>query len=80
MKNIKINDFAEEYLKTNKGEKREAVIKALKDALKRKKNGAKCCVCGAPIWAAGCAFAGSDMCFTCMTGEADSSEDYEIIE
>lgn len=80
MKTITINEFADKYLAANKGEKRADVVKALKDALARKKNGKKCCMCGAPIWAAGCAFAGADMCFSCMTGEADSSEDYEITE
>lgn len=35
-------------------------------------------ICGAPIWAAGSAITGINMCFTCTTGEADDSEDYEI--
>ena len=36
----------------------------------------ECIVCGEPIWK----FAGCDMCFPCTTGEADASEDYEIVE
>ena len=35
-------------------------------------------ICGAPIWAAGSAITGTYLCFTCTTGEADDSEDYEI--
>ena len=35
-------------------------------------------ICGAPIWAAGSAITGTNMCFTCTTGEAADSEDYEI--
>jgi len=35
-------------------------------------------ICGAPIWAVGSAITGTNMCFTCTTGEADDSEDYEI--
>ena len=35
-------------------------------------------ICGAPIWAAGSAITGTKMCFSCTTGEADDSEDYEI--
>ena len=34
------------------------------------------CFCGLPIWKYG----QSDMCFTCTTGEADASEDYELLE
>ena len=41
-------------------------------------SGARCMICGAPIWAAGSAITGTNMCFTCTTGEADDSEDYEI--
>jgi hypothetical protein len=37
------------------------------------------CHCGEPIWVIGSAEAGH-ACFTCITGEADPSEDYEIAE
>jgi hypothetical protein len=37
------------------------------------------CHCGAPIWAIGSALVGN-ACFTCITGEADPSSDYEIDE
>lgn len=37
-------------------------------------------ICGASIWAAGSAITGMNRCFTCTTGEADDSEDYEIEE
>lgn len=33
------------------------------------------CDCGAPIWKYG----QTGMCFHCTTGEADNSEDYELI-
>jgi hypothetical protein len=46
--------------------------------LKAKQNGAKCMICGVPIWADGSAITGSYMCFTCTTLESDDSEDYEI--
>ena len=36
---------------------------------------AKCEVCGQPAWK----YAGTGLCFTCSTGEADASEDYELI-
>ncbi len=36
----------------------------------------KKCDCGEAIWM----LAGCDMCFSCTTGEADCSDDYELIE
>lgn len=39
------------------------------------KNAAKCSVCGAIAWRLG----GSGMCFSCTTGEADASGDYELV-
>lgn len=36
---------------------------------------AECCNCDAPVWK----FAGLDMCFSCTTGEADASGDYELL-
>lgn len=77
---ISISKFAEQYLKNNPNENKEQITKSLTDALHRKNKGTKCCICGAPIWAAGSAVSGSDMCFTCITGESDDSEDYEITE
>ena len=37
------------------------------------------CRCGEPIWVIGSVFAGH-VCFTCITGEAVPSRDYEIDE
>ncbi len=48
-------------------------IKSLEEALVAKKNGAKCCQCGQPIWAAGSGVTGSYTCFSCMIFEADES-------
>lgn len=75
---ISIPDFANDVMKNNKGYNRKDLIKTLKETLKAKQNGTKCIICGAPIWAAGSAITGTYMCFTCMTGKADNSEDYEI--
>ncbi len=36
----------------------------------------KCAVCGGPVWKWG----QTDMCFTCTTGEADPSDDYELVQ
>lgn len=77
-------DFAEfktpeEIMELNKGLPGDWNLKDLRKALRRKQNGAKCEVCGQSIWALGSAACGSNMCFSCITGEADASEDYELI-
>ncbi len=76
---ISVEKFADSVMANNKGQyKRKELIKALRETLNDKNNGAVCMICGQPIWAAGSAITGNYMCFTCTTGEADDSEDYEI--
>ena len=75
---ISIEKFADLTAKNNKDISRKDLIKSLKATLEDKKNGVKCCQCGNPIWAAGSAITGMNMCFTCITLESDDSEDYEI--
>jgi len=76
---ISIEEFAKLHVKSNKGEKLEDIICRLKEAVKDKKAGVKCQNCGEPIWAIGSAIVHYG-CFTCLTGEADHSDDYEIDE
>lgn len=75
---ISIEEFAEMTVKANQDTNKCELITALKHSLEEKNNGAKCIVCGSPIWAAGSAITGTNMCFSCTTLEADGSEDYEI--
>ncbi len=75
---ISIKEFAQKYVKSNPDENIKDVISRLKDAVKRKNAGAICDICGKSIWAVGSAIAGFDGCFTCITGEHDDSEDYEV--
>ena len=67
---ISIEEFADGVVKNNKDANRRELIAALRESLAAKKNGARCMICGAST--------GTNMCFTCTTGEADDSEDYEI--
>ena len=78
MQPISIEEYAGMVLENNKGYRKEDLVQALQQALEAKKHGAKCTICGAPNWAAGSAITGTNLCFTCTTGEADDSEDYEI--
>ena len=75
---ISIEKFADMTIKSNKDMNKKELIKALRQTLKEKNNGAKCIVCGSPIWAAGSAITGTNMCFSCTTLETDDSDDYEI--
>ena len=75
---ISIEKFADGVMKNNKDYNRRELIQTLRETLDAKKKGAKCMICGAPIWAAGSAITGMNRCFTCTTGEADDSGDYEI--
>ena len=76
---ISIEEYVELHLKSNPDTTKEQITTALKDALEAYKRGAKCINCGNPIWVIGSAF-GSNMCFTCITGEAMPEDDYEIDE
>ncbi len=75
---ISIDEFAKKHVKSNPGVKIEDIKSRLENALERKNDGACCYQCGNPIWAIGSAVVGYDACFTCITGEADDSEDYEV--
>ena len=79
MVSISLKKFAEITAKGNKDINKGELMTALNEALKRKNNGASCVICGCPIWAAGSAIVETDMCFSCITGEADDSDDYEIV-
>lgn len=75
---ISIKEFADSVMENNPDLDRNELMESLRDTLAAKNNGAACMVCGAPIWAVGSALTGSYLCFTCTTGEADDSDDYEI--
>jgi hypothetical protein len=64
------------YLKRNPGENPKPFRQSLEEAVRAKRAG-KLCACGNPIWAIGSAVVGY-ACFTCITGQADASADYEI--
>jgi len=77
-KPIALDDYIQKHLAANPGDNRTETSKNLKAALRAFKAGVKCS-CGNPIWVIGSAFAGQ-ACFTCITGQADAGEDYEIDE
>ena len=75
---ISIDDYAQKHCAGNRGEDRSDLIERLKSALARVRAGERC-ECGNRIWVVGSAVAGLS-CFTCITGEAYPSGDYEIAE
>lgn len=75
---LPVDEFVEYFVKANPEFDSLTLRNSCVKALERKKAGAKCICCGQPIWALAYAVSGVDMCFTCQTGTADDSEDYEI--
>lgn len=65
------------YWELIKDEKKNRSFKSLEQLEKLAKQPERICdVCSQnPVWKLG----GCDMCFTCVTGETDASEDYELI-
>jgi hypothetical protein len=75
---VSIENVLHNYHKANPAEDLEEYRENLLEAVHAKKLGAVCGQCGSPIWAIGTATVGWNGCFSCITGEADCSEDYEI--
>ncbi len=75
---IRLDKYVQLHLKKNPGAVAADITARLQSALDAYKAGRRC-YCGAPIWVIGSAEAGLS-CFTCITGEADPSGDYEIAE
>ena len=75
---ITIEDYVERHLAANPGVDREDLVERLRYALASARAGERC-ACGNPIWVIGSAEAGLS-CFTCITGEAVPSDDYEIAD
>ncbi len=75
---ITIQDYVKLHVKNNRGDKAAEVTAQIQRALEAYKAGERC-QCGEPIWVIGSSQVGL-MCFTCITGEADPSSDYEIAE
>jgi len=73
---ISIDEFVALTIKSNPDLKAVELKKDLEEFKKRKTQG-ELCDCGNPIWIIGSAITGKG-CFTCITGESDCSDDYEI--
>jgi len=75
---IRMDEFIKLHRKSNPGERPDEFIRLLRRSVADALQGSRC-HCGAHIWAIGSAVVGN-ACFTCITGEADASSDYEIDE
>ncbi len=75
---ISVKNFVKKTAEANPGTNAAKLTESCNAVLEDKRNGAVCQMCGGEIWAAGAAVTGTYLCFSCMTGEADGSGDYEI--
>jgi hypothetical protein len=75
---ISFEEYVALHVEANRDENERDFRQRLKDAVSAKRAG-QLCECGEPIWAIGSA-AAHYACFTCLTGEVDPSDDYEIHE
>lgn len=80
MVGITLDDYIIQQVEQVPGEGSESCRKRLTHYVELKLKGEPCFVCGATIWAIGSSACDTPMCFTCITGEANDSDDYEIIE
>ena len=75
-KKISIDKFLEKYKFSNPKEDINKLKNSIIHLKQLKAEGVKC-NCGNSIWIIGSAISGKG-CFTCITGESDYSNDYEI--
>jgi hypothetical protein len=75
---ISIDDYVQKYMAHNTGADGADRIERLRSAQAAARAGVRW-ECGGPIWVVGSADAGLS-CFTCITGEAQPTDDYEIAE
>ncbi len=75
---IGVEEYVKPHMQSNPDEDPVDLLERLRMCVSEALGGARC-HCGEPIWVIGSTFVGH-MCFTCITGEADPSEDYEIDE
>ena len=75
-KKISVDFFIEKYKMNNPKEDLEKLRNDIQYFKELKIGGAKC-NCGNSLWVIGSAISGKG-CYTCITGESDYSNDYEI--
>ena len=73
---ISLDDYVRLHLKSHPRADAADLRARLGRALEGYRSGLRCS-CGEPVWVIGSAEAGL-ACFTCITGEADPTGDYEI--
>lgn len=66
---------AEDYFALCESDERTAGNHTLEELKENARATGQCEVCGQPIWR----LLNNGMCFSCTTGKADASDDYELI-
>lgn len=75
---VGLKEYIRRHLESNPGTSRKEIESGLRAALADHRGGVKC-ECGEPIGVIGSAVMGNG-CFTCITGEAEPDDDFEIDE
>ncbi|MDQ0191429.1 hypothetical protein J2S03_003300 [Alicyclobacillus cycloheptanicus] len=75
---ISVGGFVKLYRQHNKSLNEQELKASLRRMARLRDRGARCEICGGSIWAIGSAVTGWNGCFTCITGESDDSDDYEV--
>jgi hypothetical protein len=73
---ISIDSYVKIHLKNHPEQTEEKLRMLLKTSLENYQNGIKCS-CGSDIWVIGSAFVGNQ-CFSCITGEKNPIDEYEL--
>lgn len=73
---IELDAYVDLHLRSNPGVDRADLTNRLEATLAAAQDGTRCS-CGNPIWVIGAAEVGYN-CFTCITGEARPTDDYEL--
>ncbi|QOR64600.1 hypothetical protein IM538_12020 [Cytobacillus suaedae] len=74
---ISIDELLERMSKENSALNKQDMKNRILFFAERKKKGVRC-LCGQSIWAIGSALSGFDMCFQCLMGEEDNTQDFEL--
>jgi hypothetical protein len=75
---IQVDEYIDRFQRANPGSNATELRRRLQETLQAFRDNARC-ACGERIWVLGSAEVGL-ACFTCITGEAEATADFELEE